>query len=154
LNGLRLLWSKVYSIPASCYPPVCQPVLSGLDADPQVKSNREPDSLSLKGECSNPRHLGHKTRRIALSAPRKARITLSQGPREAEKNFRILSGLERAYGSDRAKSVLEQAITIFHASNPHAENNPELYELFENGQVDQALEMFGASPWVIGRVKA
>lgn len=75
---------------------------------------------------------------------------LSQGPREAEKNLRILTGLERAYGSEKAKSVLEQAISIFHVANPHAENNPELYELFENGQVDQALEMFGAN-WVIGR---
>jgi hypothetical protein len=93
-----------------------------------------------------------KPRRIALSAPRKARITLSQGPREAEKNLRILSGLERAYGSEKAKSVLEQAISIFHVTNPLAENNPELYELFENGQVDQALEMFGAN-WVIGRPK-
>jgi hypothetical protein len=114
----------------------------------------EPPSPTTEADtntAARARPLGHKTRRIALSAPRKARI--SQGPREAEKNLRILSGLERAYGSERAKSVLEQAITIFHASNPHAENMPELYELFENGQVDQALEMFGATPWVIGRVK-
>jgi len=64
-----------------------------------------------------------------------------------------LTGLERAYGSEKAKSVLEQAISIFHVVNPYAENTPELYELFENGQVDQALEYFGASPWVIGRIK-
>jgi len=89
-------------------------------------------------------------RRIGLSAPKKARITLSQGPREAAKNIRILSGLERAYGAEKAKSILEQAVSIFHVANPHAENNPELYELFENGQIDQALEMFGTS-WVIGR---
>jgi hypothetical protein len=63
-----------------------------------------------------------------------------------------MQGLERAYGPDKAKSVLEQATSIFHVTNPHAENTPELYELFENGQVDQALEMFGAN-WVIGRPK-
>jgi hypothetical protein len=68
------------------------------------------------------------------------------------KNLRILQGLERAYGFEKAKSVLEQATSIFHVTNPNAENTPELYELFENGQVDQALEMFGAN-WVIGRVK-
>ena len=76
----------------------------------------------------------------------------SQGPHEAAKNIRILSGLERAYGAERAKSVLEQAVSIFHVANPHAENTPEVYELFENGQIDQALEMFGAN-WVIGRPK-
>ena len=146
MNGLRLLWSRVYAIPASCYPPVT----------PQVCPTDEPSGRGLPlGHRNIPatRALGEqRTRRIGLSAPRKARITLSQGPCEAEKNLRILTGLERAYGSEKAKSVLEQAISIFHASNPHAENNPELYELFENGQVDQALEMFGAS-WYIGRPK-
>ena len=144
MNGLRLLWSRVYSIPASCYPPMT----------PQVCPTDEPSGRGLPlGHRSIPatRALGEqRTRRIGLSAPRKARITLAQGPHEAAKNIRILSGLERAYGSEKAKSVLEQASSIFHAVNPHAENSPELYELFENGQVDQALEMFGAQ-WVIGR---
>ena len=143
LNGLRLLWSKVYSIPASCYPPVCLDEPLGRPFIPTPSASNAP----------SPRPLGHKTRRIGLSTPKKARIMLGQGPQEAAKNLRIMSGLERAYGSEKAKSVLDQAISIFHVANPHAENSPEPYELFENGQIDQALEMFGASPWVIGRVK-
>ena len=140
MNGLRLLWARVYAIPASCYPPI--------ETEQIVKVPEATTSLTRNQGLAHTRP----KRRIGLSAPKKARITLSQGPREAEKNIRILSGLERAYGSEKAKSVLEQAMSIFHVTNPHAENSPEPYELFENGQIDQALEMFGAS-WVIGRVK-
>ena len=82
--------------------------------------------------------------------PRKAKIMLSQGPRESEKNARIIQGLERIYGVEKTRTVLEQAVTIFHVSNPQIENSPEVYELFEAGLIDEALECFGAS-WVIGR---
>jgi len=54
------------------------------------------------------------------------------------------------FGADKMTAVLAQANTIFHVNNPLAETSPEPYELFENGQIDEALEMFGSS-WNIGR---
>jgi len=71
-------------------------------------------------------------------------------PHETEKNTRIIQGLERIYGVEKTRTILEQATAMYHVSNPQVQNEPEVYEMFENGQIDEALESFGAS-WVIGR---
>jgi len=92
-----------------------------------------------------------KARRIGIFGPsqKRAKFTIPR-PQETEKNTRIIQGLEKIYGVDKTRTVLEQAETIFHVSNPLVETNPETYELFENGQIDEALELFNAT-WVIGR---
>ena len=117
-------------------------------------SNPEPSlvMVSSKGLTSaTSGSAGRKARRIGVFGPAsQKRIRLSQGPRESEKNARIIQGLEKIYGVDKTRTVLEQAETIFHVSNPLVETNPETYELFENGQIDEALELFNAT-WVIGR---
>lgn len=68
-------------------------------------------------------------------------------------NNRIVSGLERIY-RENTPLILSQANEAYHYSNPAAESNPEVYELFENGQIDTALESLNLPGWVIGRPSA
>ena len=117
-------------------------------------SNPEPSlvMVSSKGLTSaTSGSAGRKARRIGIFGPsqKRAKFTIPR-PQETEKNTRIIQGLEKIYGVDKTRTVLEQAETIFHVSNPLVETNPETYELFENGQIDEALELFNAT-WVIGR---
>jgi len=93
-----------------------------------------------------------KARRIGVFGPatRKTSKSLIARPHETEKNTRIIQGLEKIYGVEKTRTVLEQALTMYHVSNPQIENSPEIYELEQSGYLDQALEFFGQS-WVIGR---
>jgi len=93
-----------------------------------------------------------KARRIGVFGPasQKRAKSMIARPHETEKNTRIIQGLERIYGVEKTRTILEQATAMYHVSNPQVQNEPEVYEMFENGQIDEALESFGAS-WVIGR---
>lgn len=66
-----------------------------------------------------------------------------------EKNTRILSGLEKQFGSF-ADTIVSEAYSEFFSGEPISSNRPELYELEENGTLDQALTRLGKT-WVIGR---
>jgi hypothetical protein len=121
----------------------------------------EPPSLNTETDTGPParqaRPLGHKTRRIVLSTPRKAKVGIVQARNYRDSNTRIIQGLTRIYGEDKANAIIGQAQELFIQQNSRMQygelyvpNNPEVSELFENGQIDEALEMFGAN-WVIGR---
>ena len=73
------------------------------------------------------------------------------GYSETELNDRIWKGLRTQFNEDRVNAVIDQAFTVFYSHNPTA-NRPELYELYENGDLDRALDMAGLR-WVIGKPK-
>src|SRR6267378_6105614 len=66
-------------------------------------------------------------------------------------NESILKGLKTQFNQERIDSIIDQAFSIRMSQTPEA-NRPELYELYETGEIDKALELFGTR-WVIGRPK-
>lgn len=73
------------------------------------------------------------------------------GYSQDELNERIVKGLRTQFNQDNTDLVIDQAFVIRQSKQPDA-NRPELYELYETGEIDQALEMMGKR-WVIGRPK-
>lgn len=73
------------------------------------------------------------------------------GYSQAELNESIVKGLRTQFNEERVNAIIDQAFTIRMQHEPYA-NQPELYELFETGDIDRALEHFSVR-WVIGRPK-
>lgn len=73
------------------------------------------------------------------------------GYSQDELNERIVKGLRTQFNQDNTELAIDQAFVIRQSKQPDA-NRPELYELYETGEIDQALEMMGKR-WVIGRPK-
>jgi len=78
---------------------------------------------------------------------RKLTGTVSQN----DLNEGILKGLRNQFNQERIDSIIDQAFTIRQAKEPER-NRPELYELYETGEIDEALRLFNVR-WVIGRPK-
>jgi hypothetical protein len=70
---------------------------------------------------------------------------------EEEKNEKIVKGLRYQFSQDRTDQIISQAYAIRMSKTPYA-NQPELYELYETGELDEASRMSG-SCWVVGRPK-
>jgi hypothetical protein len=66
-------------------------------------------------------------------------------------NEAILKGLRHQFNQERIDSIIDQAFTIRQSKEPDS-NRPELYELYETGEIDEALRLFNVR-WVIGRPK-
>jgi hypothetical protein len=66
-------------------------------------------------------------------------------------NTAVLKGLRYQFNAERTEAIVDQAFTFRMSERPN-ENRPELYELYETGEIDRATEFFG-SRWVIGRPK-
>lgn len=73
------------------------------------------------------------------------------GVSETERNESILRGLRSQFSQDNVDIAIDQAFSVFYSHNPDLPR-PELYELFETGLIDKALELMGKR-WVIGRPK-
>lgn len=133
----RFLWAEIERLASS-------------PSNPETEGQERASTPALS--VKSPGSVGRKARRIGVFGPanRKIAKSLIPRPRETEKNTRIIHGLEAIYGIEKTRTVLEQAVAMFHVSNPYVQNEPEVYELFENGILDEALEYFGQS-WVIGR---
>ncbi len=71
---------------------------------------------------------------------------------ESVMNARVLEGLSRIYG-DRLPEILVQAQGSYFYRNPSSTNQPEIYELFQDGDIDAGLEALGLNAWHIGRPK-
>jgi hypothetical protein len=140
-QALRHLWTKAYQLP------ILEPSSSSPSQPGKGSLEREyvSKTMSISGTS------GHRARpRILIAKPKRSKPAIALGPQESLKNQRIVEGLSRIFGADKMNAVLAQANSIFHVNNPLADVNPEPYELFENGQIDEALEYFGTS-WNIGR---
>lgn len=72
-------------------------------------------------------------------------------PSETEMNENILKGLRQQFNQDHVDIAIDQAFSVFYSHNPDLPR-PELYELYETGLIDKALELMGKR-WVIGRPK-
>lgn len=66
-------------------------------------------------------------------------------------NSMIVKGLRKQFSQERVDTVLRGCFSEYGFRNPEA-NRPELYELYESGYVDRAVENTGTS-WVTGRPK-
>jgi hypothetical protein len=66
-------------------------------------------------------------------------------------NEAILKGLRHQFNQERIDSIIDQAFSIRQSKEPDR-NRPELYELYETGEIDEALRLFNVR-WVIGRPK-
>jgi hypothetical protein len=70
---------------------------------------------------------------------------------ESELNERIVKGLRTQFNQDHTDIAIDQAYSVFFSRDPNLPR-PELYELYETGLIDKALELMGKR-WVIGRPK-
>lgn len=73
------------------------------------------------------------------------------GYSQDELNRRIRDGLRQQFNEENTDLAIFQAFQIRQSKQPDA-NRPELYELYETGEIDEALELMGKS-WHIGRPK-
>jgi len=71
-----------------------------------------------------------------------------------ELNETIRDNLGREYGDETGREILDAAQSSYHFRNPQSQTSAEAYELLENGHIDQAIELLGEHPWVIGRPRA
>lgn len=67
-------------------------------------------------------------------------------------NASVLKGLGNQFKPERVEAIVDQAFSLFYQRLGSDANRPELYELYENGDIDRALGMFNVR-WVIGRPK-
>jgi hypothetical protein len=67
-------------------------------------------------------------------------------------NAVIIKGLRYQFSQERTDAIIDRALTIRMQHDPY-QNQPELYELYETGDIDRALEHFSIR-WVSGRPKA
>lgn len=70
---------------------------------------------------------------------------------ESELNERIMKGLRQQFNQDNVDMAIDQAMSVFYSQDQNRPR-PELYELYETGLIDKALELMGKR-WVIGRPK-
>ena len=66
-------------------------------------------------------------------------------------NENIFKGLRTQFNQENTEIAIDQAFSVFYSQDP-TRNRPELYELYETGLIDKALELMGKR-WVIGRPK-
>jgi hypothetical protein len=80
-----------------------------------------------------------------------AKAMFAKGPSETEMNEEIMIGLRKQFSQERVDAVIDQAFSLYFSQDPDRPR-PELYELYETGIVDKALELFRVR-WVTGRPK-
>ena len=102
-------------------------------------------------------HVEPKSERLIFKSG-KARLAKKIGkklfglrPSESEMNENILKGLRQQFNQENVDIAIDQAFSVFYSQDP-TRNRPELYELYETGLIDKALELMGKR-WVIGRPK-
>jgi hypothetical protein len=119
--------------------------------------------LSLKGRISaaetsmgwmfRRKEEGPSNRSVKVSSPSAGRVVKGHAAEsESVMNARVLEGLSRIY-RDRLPEILVQAQGSYFYRNPSSTNQPEIYELFTNGDIDASLEALGLNAWHIGRPK-
>ena len=113
----------------------------GRDLDllaPQVQPERKSERLIFKsGKARIAKKIGKKIFGIR--------------PSESELNEGILKGLRQQFNEQNTEIAIDQAFSVFYSHDPNMPR-PELYELYETGLIDKALELMGKR-WLIGRPK-
>lgn len=70
---------------------------------------------------------------------------------EEAKNTEIMAGLRKQFSQDRVDAIVTESYAEYFSHDPD-QNTPELYELLENGTIDNVLARRNVR-WVIGRPK-
>lgn len=137
------------------------PVPHGFD--PRLALAQEPEYPALPQEPARlpeikpkiqlspvDRAVGHASKSIGRKIGHSLKVSLA-GYSQDDLNNSIVSGLRKQFNQERVDSILQGSFAEFGYRNPDA-NRPELYELYESGYVDRAVENTG-SAWVTGRPK-
>jgi len=118
-----------------------------LPRDRQVLGLPEIKPKVEKPIDSRPFSVKHRTlRKVGHSL--KVSIT---GYSQDDLNRSILDGLRKQFSQERVDSIVTESFSEFFSHNPDL-NTPELYELYENSDIDRVLDRRGIR-WVIGRPK-
>lgn len=96
------------------------------------------------------RAVGHATKSIGRKIGHSFKVSIA-GYSQDDLNNSVLKGLSAQFKPERVEQFVDLAFQEFGYRNPDA-NRPELYELFESGYLDRALENEHVR-WVIGRPK-
>jgi hypothetical protein len=74
---------------------------------------------------------------------------------QVELNSKITRGLRAQFSNERSEAILTQAESMYleaqYRNGSSNGNRPEVYELFEGGWIDRALEFLRMGRWAIGR---
>jgi len=121
-----------------------------LPGDVQVQGKKESPYRPVE---TRPTSSGHGAIPMVFKKGKARRLLKAiTGIRNADDlNEKVLKGLRYQFNAERVEAIVDQAFTIRQSERPE-ENRPELYELYETGEIDKATELFG-SRWVIGRPK-
>jgi hypothetical protein len=92
----------------------------------------------------------HATGRLAKKIGRSLKVSLA-GYSQDDLNMAVLNGLRKQFSQERADSFVTETFSEYFSHQPDA-NTPELYELYENGDLDRVLDRRSIR-WVIGRPK-
>lgn len=139
----------VSPLPDTGYVPVSQIAQQlALPLPPVHKTAESSDRLSPSSNRPAGIPVTSRKTRLARTIAKHAFGHVSQN----ELNESVLKGLRIQLSEENTEAAILQAYTIFHERVGSDSNRPELYELYENGDIDKALEYFGKS-WVIGRPK-
>jgi hypothetical protein len=91
---------------------------------------------------------GKLTRKVGRSF---AKAMLGTKPSETELNQEIVTGLRKQFSQERVDGFIDEAFAEYFDNDPDRPR-PELYELYETGLVDHAIER-QKTRWVVGRPK-
>jgi len=135
----------IFSLPEERLRLTAQGLGHNLDLLPNLSQNRVSDT---------PTTFRPETQLLFKSG--KARVAKKIGkklfglrPSESELNEQIYKGLRTQFSEDHTNIAVDQACSVFYSHDPNLPR-PELYELYETGLIDKALELMGKR-WVIGR---
>ena len=138
----------ILSLPEERLRLTAQGLAKDLDLLPNLSQNRVSDTpTTFRPETQNLIFKSGKAR-IAKKIGKKL---FGLRPSESEMNENILKGLRQQFNQDHTDIAIDQAFSVFYSHNPDLPR-PELYELYETGLIDKALELMGKR-WVIGRPK-
>jgi hypothetical protein len=118
---------------------------------PQLEQQRALPEIQPKIQI-NPtdRLVGHAAKGLGRKIGHSLKVSIA-GYSQDDLNSMVLNGLRKQFSQERSDSFVTEVFSEFFSHQPDA-NTPELYELYENGDLDRVLDR-RAIRWVIGRPK-
>jgi hypothetical protein len=145
------------------YPRPVQPVPVPQGYNPYLAFQQEPEHIpqleqqralpEIKPRLqANPfdRKVGRASKSLGRKIGHSFKVSIA-GYSQDDLNNSIVNGMRKQFSQERVDRILASAFQEYGFREPEA-NRPELYELYESGFLDRALEREGTS-WVIGRPK-
>jgi hypothetical protein len=128
------------------YPIAQEPEIPALPVEvprlPEIRPKIQPNPFDAK--------VGRATKSIGRKIGHSLKVSIA-GYSQDDLNSMVLNGLRKQFSEERANSFITEAFSEYFSHQPDA-NTPELYELYENGDLDRVLDRRSIR-WVIGRPK-